>query len=64
MSDPKTPGQLAPAEAEKLPLDQRIARLRGRKPVDINHGEALLLQGLAEASLREQRLAGAQVSLD
>ncbi len=38
--------------------DLRIAELRERKPVDLNHGEGLMLQGIAAASLREQRLAG------
>ncbi len=46
-----------------LSLEQRIAQLRDRKPVDLNHGEGLMLQGIATASLREQRLAG-QISLD
>lgn len=45
-------------------LDQRIEELRARKPVDINHGEALLLQGIAAASLREQRLAQGKIDLD
>ncbi|MBO9435957.1 hypothetical protein J7394_17180 [Ruegeria sp. R13_0] len=39
-------------------MDQRIAELRDRKPIDLNHGEGLMLQGIAAASLREQRLAG------
>ncbi len=36
--------------------NQRIEELRSRKPTDISHGDALLLQGLAVASFREQRL--------
>jgi len=39
-------------------LNQRIADLQARKPEYINHGEALLLQSTAAASLREQFLAG------
>lgn len=54
------------SKTQKAPvsLDQRIAELRVRKPIDLNHGEALLLQGMATASLREQRLAGDQIALD
>lgn len=44
-------------------LEQRIAQLRDRKPIDLNHGEGLMLQGIATASLREQRLVG-QITLD
>lgn len=44
-------------------LEQRIAQLREKKPVDLNHGEGLMLQGIATASLREQQLAG-QISLE
>ena len=44
-------------------LEQRIAQLREQKPVDVNHGEGLMLQGIATASLREQRLSG-QISLE
>ncbi len=42
----------------QVSLDQRIAELRDRKPIDLNHGEGLMLQGIAAASLREQRLTG------
>ncbi|WP_170608673.1 hypothetical protein [Ruegeria arenilitoris] len=45
-------------------LDKRIAKLRAKKPVDLNHGEALLLQGIASSSLREQRIAAGKVHLD
>ncbi|WP_425082757.1 hypothetical protein [Ruegeria profundi] len=46
------------SRGRQVSLDQRIAELRNRKPVDLNHGEGLMLQGIAAASLREQRLAG------
>lgn len=45
-------------------LDQRIAELRARQPVDLNHGDALLLQGMAAASLREQRLTEDRIALE
>jgi len=45
-------------------MDQRIAELRLRRPVDLSHGEALLLQGMATASLREQRLCEDRIALD
>ncbi len=45
-------------------LDQRIDELRTRKPADLNHGQALLLQGVAAASLREQRIVAGQIDLD
>ncbi len=45
-------------------LDQRIEELRARKPVDLNHGEALLLQGIASASLRKQCIARATLNWD
>jgi len=45
-------------------LNQRIADLQARKPEYINHGEALLLQRTAAASLREQMLTGDRISLD
>lgn len=50
--------------ARKATLDQRIEELRAREPVDLNHGEALLLQGIAKASLREQQLAQGRIDLD
>ncbi|MEM7088116.1 MAG: hypothetical protein AAF496_00950 [Pseudomonadota bacterium] len=46
------------ARARPVALTQRIDELRTRPPVDLNRGEALLLQGMAVASFREQRLAG------
>ncbi|WP_298934965.1 hypothetical protein [uncultured Ruegeria sp.] len=49
---------------QKVSLDQRIAELRDRKPVDLNHGEALLLQGIATASWREPRLAKDHFALE
>ncbi len=53
-----------PVGPRKERLDQRIDTLRARKPVDVNHGDALLLQGVAAASLREQRIVGGQIELD
>ncbi len=50
--------------ARKSTLDQRIEELRERKPVDINHGEALLLQGIAAASLRKQHVSQGKIDLD
>ncbi len=47
-----------------LSLGQRIADLQARKPEYINHGEALLLQSTAAASLREQFLTGDRSWLD
>ncbi|WP_108858581.1 hypothetical protein [Ruegeria sp. Alg231-54] len=47
-----------------LALSQRIEELRARPPEYINHGEALLLQGIAAASLREQVLTEDRISLD
>ena len=41
-----------------LSLGQRIADLRAKKPEYINHGEAVLMQQAAAASLREQFLEG------
>ncbi|SMO41357.1 hypothetical protein [Ruegeria faecimaris] len=38
-------------------LTRRIEELRAKPATDISHGEALLLQGNAISSLREQRLA-------
>ncbi|WP_170760037.1 hypothetical protein [Ruegeria lacuscaerulensis] len=46
-----------------LSLTQRIADLQARKPEYINHGQALLLQRTAAASLREQVLADDRISL-
>ncbi|WP_299946178.1 hypothetical protein [uncultured Ruegeria sp.] len=48
----------------KSTLDQRIEELRMRGPVYINHGEAILLQGTAAASLRKQCIAQAKIDLD
>lgn len=47
-----------------LALSQRVEELRAKPPEYINHGEALLLQGIASASLREQVLAGDRSWLD
>ncbi|EEE36680.1 hypothetical protein RKLH11_513 [Rhodobacteraceae bacterium KLH11] len=47
----------------KVTLDQRIEELRARKPADLNHGEALLLQGMAMASLRKQCIAQDKIDL-
>ena len=54
-----------PVNAVKQPcaLQQRIDELRERQPVDLCHGESLMLQGLAQASFREQRLATDQIAL-
>ena len=46
------------SRGRQVSLDLRIEELRNRKPVDLNHGEGLMLQGIAAASLREQRLTG------
>ncbi|SDW39156.1 hypothetical protein SAMN05444358_101700 [Ruegeria halocynthiae] len=54
----------SPMAARKSTLDQRIKELRAREPVDINHGEALLLQGIATASLRKQLIAQRKIDLD
>ncbi len=48
----------------KTTLDQRIEELRAREPVDINHGEAILFQGIATASLKKQRIAQGKIDLD
>ena len=53
-----------PVGCQKTSLDQRIAELRAKKPVYVNHGEALLLQGVANASLREQRIIDGKFDLD
>ncbi|WP_010440232.1 hypothetical protein [Ruegeria conchae] len=45
-------------------MDQRIEELRVREPVDINHGEAILFQGIATASLKKQRIAQGKIDLD
>ncbi|WP_170424658.1 hypothetical protein [Ruegeria arenilitoris] len=47
-----------------LAVSQRVEELRARPPQYINHGEALLLQGIAVASLREQVLTEDRISLD
>ncbi len=47
-----------------LSMSQRLEDLRTRKPQYLNHGEALLLQGIAAASLREQVLTEERVSLE
>ncbi len=61
----KMPFGLVPAVvANSGHVSPRVAELRMREPVDINHGEALMLQGLAASSLREQRLPDAKIKLD
>ncbi|MGI9369096.1 MAG: hypothetical protein ACR2O2_09680 [Ruegeria sp.] len=61
----KMPYGLVPAVVVNSgPVNQRVAELRMREPADINHGEALMLQGLAASSLREQRLPEAKIKLD
>ncbi len=47
-----------------LAVSQRVEELRARPTQYINHGEALLLQGIAVASLREQVLTEDRISLD
>nr|WP_170614969.1 hypothetical protein [uncultured Ruegeria sp.] len=53
-----------PKRTRRVTIDQRIAELQARPPVYINHGEALLIQGMATASFREQRLSGNRILLD
>lgn len=59
-----------PTRSEKaaMPRDpalvQRIESLRSRPVVYLGHGDALMLLGLATASLREQRFAGAKTAED
>jgi len=45
-------------------LARRIENLRNRPTDYIGHGEALLLQGIATASLRAQHIAGTKITLD
>ncbi|KIC44130.1 MAG: hypothetical protein AB3N07_10075 [Ruegeria sp.] len=52
------------AGSRKASLDERIAELRSKKPVDLNHGEALMLQGMASSSLRQQRISGNKLHWD
>lgn len=52
------------AGPRKASLDQRIEELRARQPIDLNHGEALMLQGIASASLREQRITSDRLNWD
>ena len=47
-----------------LALSQRVEELRAKQPEYINHGEALLFQGIAAASLRAQALTEDRFSLD
>ena len=46
-----------------MALPQRIAALRAKKPEYINRGQAILLQGVAASSLREQTLTETRISL-
>ena len=41
----------------KWSLEQRIAQLRDRKPVYLNHSEVVEMQNLAAASFQEHPLA-------
>ncbi|NOD63395.1 MULTISPECIES: hypothetical protein [unclassified Ruegeria] len=45
-------------------LAQRIEELRGRAPVYVSHGEALMLQGMANASFRAQCLTEDRIRLE
>jgi len=45
-------------------LVRRIEKLRNRPADYIAHGDALLLQGIATASLRAQHIAGDKIVLD
>ncbi|MGV6804539.1 MAG: hypothetical protein ACWA49_10060 [Ruegeria sp.] len=45
-------------------LDRRIEELRNRPATYLNHGEALMLQGMATASLRQQKIVGNKIALD
>ena len=44
------------AESVKCSLEQRIAQLRDRKPVYLNHSEGVEMQTLAAASFQEHPL--------
>ncbi|WP_171129581.1 MULTISPECIES: hypothetical protein [unclassified Ruegeria] len=48
----------------KKTMEARIEELRNRAPTDINHGQALMLQGMANASLRAQTLSSNKIQLD
>lgn len=63
MSDPNAITPERKSDVLKSTLDQRIADLRDRKPRYVNHGETLLLQGIASASFRAQRLTGDKIEL-
>ncbi|MDA7963255.1 hypothetical protein [Ruegeria sp.] len=52
------------AGLRKTTLDQRIAELRSKKTTYVSHGEALLIQGTATASLRKQRIIDGKFDLD
>ncbi|NOD67338.1 hypothetical protein [Ruegeria sp. HKCCD7303] len=52
------------AVVSSVTLAQRIEELRGRAPVYVSHGEALMLQGMATASFRVQRLTEERIRLE
>ncbi len=52
------------AGVSSVSLALRIEELRGRAPVYVSHGEALMLQGMATASFRTQRLTEDRISLE
>ncbi|WP_050603427.1 hypothetical protein [Ruegeria sp. 6PALISEP08] len=45
-------------------LAQRIEELRGRAALYVSHGDTLMLQGMAAASLREQCLTQDRITLE
>ncbi len=53
-----------PLKTRNPALAQRVEALRNRPPADLGHGEALMLQGMAAASLRPQRITGDRIRLD
>ncbi|UWR08996.1 MULTISPECIES: hypothetical protein [Ruegeria] len=53
-----------PVATHRVSLDQRIDELRNKPATYLNHGEALLLQGMAAASLRPQRIVADKIALD
>ncbi|NOD33523.1 MULTISPECIES: hypothetical protein [unclassified Ruegeria] len=52
------------AGVNSVTLAQRIEELRGRAPVYVSHGEALMLQGMANASFRVQCLTEERIRLE
>ena len=51
-------------ETRRPSMEQRIEELRNKPATYINHGEALMLQGMAAASLRPQRIVEGKIALD